>query len=70
MERVLSIPKPRVNRRTVAMEPGDEALVFRISLPLGERRCTRPAAAHAQASPRLRARRLPTPRGDSEDAPR
>ena len=37
MERVLSIPKPRVNRRTIAMEPGDEALVFRISLPPNER---------------------------------
>ena len=38
MERVLSISRPCVNRKTIEMDPGDEALVFRIALPYVERR--------------------------------
>ena len=38
MARVLGIEQPRVNRVTIQMQPGDEALVFRITLPPNERR--------------------------------
>ena len=38
MEHVPGIPRPCVNRKTIEMDPGDEALVFRIALPPHERR--------------------------------
>ena len=38
LARVLSIEPPPVDRRTIQMNPGDEALLFRIALPPNRRR--------------------------------
>ena len=35
---MLDVPEPPVDRRIIRMEPGDEALVFRIALPPLDRR--------------------------------
>ena len=40
LARVLDVPAPPVDRRTVRLAPGDEALVFRIALPPHARRLT------------------------------
>ena len=38
LARVLDVPAPVVDRRTVRLSPGDEALVFRVALLLHARR--------------------------------